>query len=221
MKTNIYIDGFNLYYGAVIATPYKWLDVESVCKTLFPSISINRIKYFTADVRALAHDPEAPYRQSTYIRALLTIASLSVIKGHFVVWPKLMPQFPLAYPKFKPNKAPQRVQVHKAEEKGSDVNLATHLLIDSIECDFDDAVVISNDSDLALPIKMVVTKYGKTVILVNPGRSKTSKELIDAATSYRPSINKKVLRACQFPMSLVDSKGTFTKPPSWDLTDKY
>ena len=215
MKTNIYIDGFNLYYGAVIGTPYRWLDVESVCRVLFPSISINRIKYFTADVKSLPHDPDAPYRQSLYIRALLSIPTLSVVKGHFVAWPKLMPQFPLAYPKFKPNNAPQRVQVHKTEEKGSDVNLATHLIIDCVEGDFKDAIVISNDSDLALPIKMVVSKYGKPVILVNPGRSKTSKELIDAASDYRPSINKKVLKACQFPQSLTDSKGAFTKPPTW------
>jgi uncharacterized LabA/DUF88 family protein len=215
LKTNIYIDGFNLYYGAVMGTPYRWLDVKSVCSVLFPSISINRIKYFTADVRALLHDPDAPYRQSLYIRALLTVPTLSVIKGHFVAWPKLMPQFPFAYPKLNTNKAPQRVQVHKTEEKGSDVNLATHLIIDCVERDFHDAIVISNDSDLALPIKMVVSKYGKPVILVNPGRSKTSKELIDAASGYRPSINKKVLKACQFPPSLTDSKGTFTKPPTW------
>ncbi len=26
VKTNFYIDGFNLYYGAVKGTPYKWLD---------------------------------------------------------------------------------------------------------------------------------------------------------------------------------------------------
>jgi len=216
LKTNVYIDGFNLYYGAVCDTPYKWLNVETVCKILFPKISINKIKYFTADVSPLPHDPDAPYRQSIYIRALLTLPVLKVIKGHFVTWPKLMYQYPLSYSNYNPdNKPPQRVRVQKTEEKGSDVNLATHLLIDCVECDFDDAVVISNDSDLALPIEMVTKKYNKTLILVNPGRAKTSKELIDSATGYRPSINTKVLRASQFLPSLSDSKGTFTKPPAW------
>jgi hypothetical protein len=27
MRTSIYIDGFNLYYGAVKDTPYKWLNL--------------------------------------------------------------------------------------------------------------------------------------------------------------------------------------------------
>ena len=27
MKTTLYIDGFNLYYGVLKGSPYKWLDV--------------------------------------------------------------------------------------------------------------------------------------------------------------------------------------------------
>jgi hypothetical protein len=42
----------------------------------------------------------------------------------------------------------------KTEEKGSDVNLATHLLHDPHMDRFDVAVVISNDSDLLEPIKI-------------------------------------------------------------------
>jgi hypothetical protein len=34
MRTYVYIDAFNLYYGALKGTPYKWLDV----KALFGSI---------------------------------------------------------------------------------------------------------------------------------------------------------------------------------------
>jgi hypothetical protein len=34
MRTIVYIDGFNLYYGAVKGTPYKWLDLKSVCQKL-------------------------------------------------------------------------------------------------------------------------------------------------------------------------------------------
>ena len=51
-KTRIYIDGFNLYYGAVKDTPYRWLDVRRMCELLLPEYSIETIKYFTARVSA-------------------------------------------------------------------------------------------------------------------------------------------------------------------------
>ena len=35
-STHVYIDGFNLYYGALKGTPYKWLDLEALCRKLMP-----------------------------------------------------------------------------------------------------------------------------------------------------------------------------------------
>ena len=49
---NVYIDGFNLYYGALKGTPYKWLDLARLCQALLPSDTIQEIKYFTARVSA-------------------------------------------------------------------------------------------------------------------------------------------------------------------------
>ena len=48
MKANVYVDGFNLYYGAVKGTPYRWLDIAAMCRLLLPHDQINQIKYFTA-----------------------------------------------------------------------------------------------------------------------------------------------------------------------------
>lgn len=50
MKTWAYIDGFNLYYGAVKDTPYRWLDLSRMCQLLLPGHQIAKIKYFTARV---------------------------------------------------------------------------------------------------------------------------------------------------------------------------
>ena len=61
MKTNVYIDGFNLYYGAVKGTPHKWLDLAALCTRLFPRNQINRIRYFTAIVI-----PDRPIRASQF-----------------------------------------------------------------------------------------------------------------------------------------------------------
>ena len=48
MNTNLYIDGFNLYYRALKDTPFRWLDLRKLGETLFPQDSICRVCYFTA-----------------------------------------------------------------------------------------------------------------------------------------------------------------------------
>jgi hypothetical protein len=71
LKTNVYIDGFNLYYGCLKNTTHKWLDISKLCMLLLPGHTVNQIKYYTAYVTALPHDPDQPVRQQTYLRALL------------------------------------------------------------------------------------------------------------------------------------------------------
>ena len=51
MRTNVYVDGFNLYYGAVKGTPYKWLDLRKCCELVFPRNEIHEIHYCTAIVK--------------------------------------------------------------------------------------------------------------------------------------------------------------------------
>jgi len=82
-KMWIYIDGFNLYYGAVRSTAFKWLNLEELCRLLFPSSQIERIKYFTARVTARPSDPSQPIRQQTYFRALGTLPSVELHFGQF------------------------------------------------------------------------------------------------------------------------------------------
>jgi hypothetical protein len=52
MATNVYVDAFNLYYGSLRGTPYRWLDLGALCARLLPKDRINRIRYFTATVSA-------------------------------------------------------------------------------------------------------------------------------------------------------------------------
>ena len=94
-RTNVYIDGFNLYYGALKGSRYKWLDLEALCRQLLPKDSIHRIRYFTAKVTARPADPQLPVRQQTYLRALATLPSVSVHLGVFYV---STVRAPLAHP---------------------------------------------------------------------------------------------------------------------------
>ena len=207
MRTNIYIDGFNLYYRAVRQTPYKWLDLGKVCQQLVPGHDVHRIRYFTALVKGV----EKQHRQLIYIRALETIQNLCVCYGLFK---RRLKKGTLDVP--VPG-APTVVDVWTHEEKGSDVNLATLLLSDGYRGEYEQAVVVSNDSDLALAIKTVRDELCLRIGVVNPNRDPkqpTPKELIDAA-SFTLRLYKRTLRDNQFPPVLTDANGTFSKPPSW------
>jgi uncharacterized LabA/DUF88 family protein len=209
MRTNVYVDGFNLYYGCLRNTPFKWLDLAALCRHVLPKLTIQHIRYFTAHVRAPANDPGKPQRQQTYIRALLTIPGLTVHFGTFLSHPAIMP---LAHPT---SGGPQIVEVIRTDEKGSDVNLASYLLVDGYEGDYDIAVVMSNDSDLATPIQLVRQKLGLKVGVVNPQMSKhVSWALKNVADFYR-DIHGSALAASQFPPTLRDAHGMITKPAGW------
>jgi hypothetical protein len=107
--------------------------------------------------------------------------------------------------------------VHDTEEKGTDVNLATYLLMDGYEKEYEQALVISNDADLALPISIVRDRLQRPIGIVNPNinpKEGMPKELRDAATFER-RIYKSVLMKCQFPPTLQDTIGIITKPSTW------
>jgi len=207
MPTKIYIDGFNLYYGAVRGTRYKWLDIGQLCRKLVPGDQIRRIRYFTAIVAALPHDPSVPQRQALYLRALRTIPNLEIHLGQFRSHRVRMP---LADP---PAVGPRVADVVKTEEKGSDVNLATFLLLDAFEKDCDVAIVISNDADLRFPIELARHRLGLKVGIVNPHPPKHRSRVLggDFFKQLRPS----ALAACQFPTEMRDEAGVFRKPADW------
>jgi len=81
-RRNVYIDGFNFYYGCVKGTEYKWLDLRKFAEGILPGHDIQKIKYFTASVKP-TDDPKQPVRQAVYLRAIQTIAGVSVEYGDF------------------------------------------------------------------------------------------------------------------------------------------
>jgi len=207
ITTNVYIDGFNFYYGALRKTPYRWVNVRKLCELLLPKNTVSEIKYFTALVSARPNDPDQTTRQLLYLRALRTLPGVSIHLGHFLSHEVTMP---LVIP---PGQRQTYARVVKTEEKGSDVNLATHLLHDAHMGRFDVAVVVSNDSDLLEPIKIVREQLGKKVGILNPHKN-PSRALLPHI-DFIKQIRAGVLGASQFPATMRDTTGTFTKPPAW------
>jgi len=207
MKTFVYVDAFNLYFGAVRGTPYKWLDVDQLCRILLSRHEITEIKYFTARINARPSDPDQPTRQAIYLRALSTIRNLTIYYGHFLTH---IVKMPLAHPVPGQN---SYVDVFKTEEKGSDVNLATQLLHDAHSDRFECAVIISGDSDLLMPLRIVKENLQKPVGVINPQHN-PCRVLQNHATFYK-HIRKAALVKSQFPSPMKDAKGTFFKPQVW------
>jgi hypothetical protein len=144
-------------------------------------------------------------RQQAYLRALKTLPNVEITLGHFLthhVRMRLVNPLP-----GQDNTA----LVLKTEEKGSDVNLASYLVHDGHLNRFDTAVVLSNDSDLLTPIRIVRRELGKKVGIINPNRLHPSKVLA-AECDFIKQIRRGVLERSQFPRSLIDAAGRFENP---------
>jgi uncharacterized LabA/DUF88 family protein len=162
MRANVYIDGFNLYYGALKGTSYKWLDLEALSRRLLPRYEINRIRYFTARISPRPDDVLARRRQHAYLRALAMNRLIAIHYGRFQ---ESRVRMPLADP--VPG-SPRTVEVIKTEEKRTDVNIASHLLLDAFRAECDVAVLVSNDADLVEPLRILMAELGMSIGIVNP-----------------------------------------------------
>ena len=207
MRTFIYVDGFNLYYRALRKTSYRWLDLHALFEqVLQPHHDILTIKYFTAKVKATSQDPSKPQRQDAYLRALQYYRPhVEVHYGHFLSHPRHMPLV-------QPVRNQRTAHVIKTEEKGSDVNLAVHLLNDGWLDVYDCAVVISNDSDIAEAMRLVRHHHGKLIGLITPGSGGTSRQL-GAHAGFVKRIRSSALKRSQLPDPIPGT--TLSKPANW------
>jgi hypothetical protein len=202
----VYVDGFNLYYGALKGTSYKWLDLGALIRILLPRDHVNRIRYFTARVSARPNDPQQPLRQDVYLRALNTIPNLSIHYGRFQVNPVRMPLV-------RPGRRVPMAWVVKTEEKGSDVNLASYLLLDAFKNDCEVAVIISNDADLRAPIDIARGELGMMVGVVNPHPPR--KRSRDLQPDFFKQLRKGALKKSQFPSTILSPGRKLFKPTGW------
>lgn len=175
-------------------------------EVIFPNLNVLSVKYFTALVSNRPNDLNQSQRQQVFFRALKTIPNLEIIMGHYLSHAVNMPYE-------VPTNGNRYARVIKTEEKGSDVNLATHMLMDAFEDKYDVVVLISNDSDLALPLKIIREKFKKQIYIVNPHK-KPSAQLQNNSDRLR-ELRQGHLIASQFPNPIHDSKGEIIKPASW------
>ena len=159
----------------------------------------------TARVSARSGDTDAPRRQHLYLSALATVPCVEFHYGRFL--PKTKKRPLVSTGKF--------VEIRDTEEKGSDVNLATHLLNDGWKGSYDVALVMSQDTDLIEPIRIVAQELKRTVGLVWLDGRRTDKNLAKAASFVR-HVSGADLAASQFPNPVLKADGShILKPTGW------
>jgi hypothetical protein len=241
VRLGVYVDAFNLYYGARSrcgrGTPgWRWLDVRGLAEALvpasWPDARIERVVYCTARISG-ADNPSGAADQAVYLNALIGSGSVDVIEeGYYQSKVRFAPLATrgrrgrpvLARPEWPlklqaPTGGPMEdttfiVSVAHREEKGSDVNVASHLLIDVLACHVDAAIVISNDSDLRLPIQAARARV--PVGTVNPGAGYTAGALNGSPDGgvgghWWTSLTDGDYRAHQLPPVV----GTAIRPNGW------
>ncbi|MEE8058599.1 MAG: NYN domain-containing protein [Pseudomonadales bacterium] len=207
MRTYVYIDGFNLYRGALKDSVYRWLDLKVLLQKTLPKESkLLKINYYTARVMNTPDNPSITNRQDIYLRALkVYIPEIDIHEGKFKRKKK---HVPLVHPTDTEEKAYVRLY----EEKRTDVNIATHILNDAWKDRYDIAYLLSTDSDLYEAIRLVTYERKKQIGLIIPTRRGIPKELSPFAQHIR-HITTTALAQSQLPAQIPGTR--IHKPNEW------
>lgn len=226
MRTIVYVDGFNLYFGCLKNTSHKWLDlqklIERLCREQNPSAEILSIKYFTAEISPrLSPRGEQSYNaQRDYLLALkATGDQLEVILGKFFICASSL--YPREAGTRNPESFESKVDVWRPEEKQTDVNIALHMLCDAQDSICDQQVLVTNDSDLSPILNQLRIRYPDiTQGVISPipqGRvdRRPSSELKQRANWIRSHIKASELQDAQLPPFVLTRKRKIEKPDHW------
>ena len=225
-NTIVYIDGFNLYHS-LKDTPYKWINIEELVNSILDSSLNNviKVKYFTAK----APFSESAQRQDLYLRVVNTLRKIEIVYGkfkkrHIKIRKNHIENLSILKGESKQLKHIQSVlrgtivQFPTHEEKETDVNIATHIIYDCCKENIDAIALLSNDTDLKLPLWFARKKLKKKVIVITPTEKK--KGLIFSMRAHQDlqkisnktlSLTENHLKNSQFP----DVVNGIFKPKSW------
>jgi len=211
LRTRVYVDGLDFYYAAFRRSHFerfKWLDVSAFCSAALPRNDVQLVRYFTARLDPSRGRAGQRGRQDTYLSALQTLPGLAIHFGQFVEHAKL---HWLVEP---PPHGPSKALVWVPEEKGSDVNLASHLLVDGFTGRYEVAVVISNDADLLEPVRLVREVLGLPVGVLKVQGGQRACVFAKQADFVR-TVRRSHFAASQLP-NVIETEGTrIEKPPEW------
>ena len=203
-RTIVYVDGFNLYYGAVRKTLHKWLNLAELCRRLRKDDDLVCIRYFTARVSG-----RKQMRQLALWKAMSTEPLMKIIQGNFKEkWIECShPACTYTGDRFFDTR----------EEKRTDVNIAVWMVDDAYQDRCDWLVLISGDSDLVPAVDLIRQRFRqkKIIVYVPTGagvKDRRADELKKAAGDGR-DLPTALLPLCQFPSAVTTAQGEVVKKP--------
>ena len=218
MKTIVYVDGYNLYYGLLRRSAFKWLDLYRLFQdhALGQNAEVLEVRYYTAPVLGrMSDDPESSQRQRTYLQALRKMPPNRVT----IIGGKIMAETPVLR---LVNPLPEcpgltHVKVHDFTEKKTDVNLAADLITGAWTGAYEQAVICSNDTDLEGALRVV--KEHRPAIrlgLVAPIPSDDSRKIaadLKSHADWSKVLSKVHLERSQLPDKIPGT--ALRRPPAW------
>lgn len=209
----VYIDGLNLYRSVLADSPtLKWLDPLKLCQVLIPTHEVCLVRYFTALVKPSTSGEKGLIRQQIYLRALRTQGrKISIHLGKMRTDSKVYLKLPS---EFDDKGTPVKVRVQKVEEKGSDVALATYMVLDASQNKADVYVLLSNDSDFVPTLEVIDKELNQKLAWISTAKSR-SNQLAKQNFLFIKEVRATALENSQFEDLLIDAQGDFHRPAEW------
>lgn len=218
MKTIVYVDGYNLYYGLLKGSTDKWLDLYKLFNdyVLDDKAELIEIRYYTAPVLSkMSDNPESSQRQRTYIQALRKMLpqKTQIIEG------QMIPSTPYLRLVTPIPEAPHvtKTQVYHFVEKKTDVNIAADMISDAWLGRCHQIVLCSNDSDHQASLA-AIRKHKPEIRLgiVAPISSHDHRKISGDLTKYtdwQKKLSTVHIAAAQLPVKIPST--SITKPEGW------
>ncbi|MCE7766375.1 NYN domain-containing protein [Pseudomonas putida] len=229
MRTACFVDGYNVFYGLVAGTKYKWLDLPALLKHIIrveqPDSELNAISFFTSGVKpSLASRGNlSKEAQDTYLRALIA-QGVNVHYGRHQLEPRSAPRF---ISKGTPPSRLDQVPIWKLEEKETDVHIAISMYrlaarqarLPAAER-VQQLVLVSADTDLTPALRAIREDFPDLRLgVILPHREGMKRTLPGSLQNnahwMRQVVTEEELGSNQFPDRVPTRKRPAVKPAYW------
>lgn len=229
MRTAFFVDGYNVFYGLLAGTPYKWLNLPLLLAHIAhienPQSALASIDYFTSSVK-----PELATRgriskeaQDTYVRALKA-NNVTVHYGRHQLERASAPRF---IDKKVGASRQDKVAIWKLEEKETDVHIAIRMYRTAarqanipIAERIQQLVLVSGDTDMTPALRAIREDFPQMKLgVVLPCRTGIKRSppgsLIEHSDWMRRVVSSEELQSHQFPARVPTHKSPAIKPDYW------